>query len=92
MDPKETLRLALSAYIMYDDNEVLQHLTNYFQWRLKGGFEPQKIQNQNINGDDFALRIMANIEDDISHMGDAYLSEAQFFSRSITRILYTESH
>lgn len=90
MDPAATLRLALSAYLMYDDNEVLQHLADYFRWRLMGGFEPTRIQNLNINGDHFALAMMNNLEDDISHMGDSYTSEAQFFARSTTRILYTD--
>lgn len=54
MDPKETLKLALGCIVkgtMTGDEDMLregqEHLSNYHNWRARGGFEP----TCELNGD-----------------------------------------
>lgn len=41
MDPKATLDAAIAAYEADDFPEALMRLADYFQWRMRGGFQPE---------------------------------------------------
>lgn len=40
MDPQATLDAAEAAIEAGDRDDAREHLTNYSQWRARGGFEP----------------------------------------------------
>lgn len=54
MDPKECLRIADQSIsdLAFDNARI--HLSEYWQWRHKGGFEPNEVAGTTKRGDDFA--------------------------------------
>lgn len=40
MDPQATLKLALDSILYGNVDDAHEALQNYWQWRQKGGFEP----------------------------------------------------
>ena len=50
MDPLLTLEYAIAAFQSGDIEECSDLLSDYFNWRIKGGFEPHDVQ---VNGEYF---------------------------------------
>jgi hypothetical protein len=66
MDPLKTLMDAHQAVIDGDTAKAVDNLNTYYQWRLKGGYEPHGPIRNATNGDVIADRIATALLDSLS--------------------------
>jgi len=63
MDPLQALRDSAEALGVGDFDRALERLFAYYQWRVKGGFEPDNININGKRGDDHAETLANQILD-----------------------------